>query len=300
MSEIQHIAGNFYFLPGVVQIGVLVAGGNAIAIDTGVDESAARKLLKALEAANLRLAAIVNTHSHADHCGGNAFLKKRTGVPIHAPPIEAVYIEHPVLEPSYFFGAVPFKEVAGKWLMAASSAVDHILGERVVIAGIEFECVPLPGHSIAQIGIATHEVLWCADALMSEEILEKYKLMYVYDPDVHRQTLERMRGMGKRFTVGAHFPPMADPLPLIEANLKNLDECEAAVADAVDGPVTTEEVVARVCQRFGLNLTPELYLLNASAVKGHLSTLQRHGRVQFAIEGCRPLWRRTSQMTNDK
>ncbi len=300
MSELLHIAGNFYYLPGVVQIGVLAAAGNGIAIDTGVDESAARRLLKALEASNLRLAAIVNTHSHADHCGGNAFLKKRTGVPIYAPPIEAAFIQYPVLEPSYFFGAVPFKEVAGKWLMAAPSSVDHILGERGSIAAIEFECVLLPGHSIGQIGIATPEVLWCADALMSEEILEKYKLLYVYDPEAHRQTLERLKRMRKAWTVGAHFLPLADPSPLIEANLKNLDEAEAAVLDAVDGPVTTEEVVARICQRFGLSLTPELYLLNASAVKGHLSTLRRRGQVGFAIEGCRPLWRRKLQMTDDK
>jgi len=292
MGDLQHIAGNFYYLPGVVQIGVLVAGGDGIAIDTGVDESAARKLLKALEASNLRLAAIVNTHSHADHCGGNAFLKKRTGVPIYAPPIEAAFIQHPILEPSYFFGAVPFKEVAGKWLMAEPSAVDHLLGEKAAIAGIEFECVSLLGHSIGQIGIATPEVLWCADALMSEEILEKYKLMYVYDPEKHRQTLEKLKGMRRPWTVGAHFLPMADPLPLIEANLKNLAAAEAAVAEAVDGPVTTEEVVARVCQRFGLTLGPELYLLNSSGVKGHLSVLQRRGRVHFAIEGSRPIWRR--------
>jgi glyoxylase-like metal-dependent hydrolase (beta-lactamase superfamily II) len=300
VSDLQHIAGSISYLPGVVQIGVLVADGKAIAIDTGLDETAARKLLKVLEGASLRLIAIVNTHSHADHCGGNAFLKKRTGVPIYAPPIEAAFIQHPVLEPSYFFGAVPFREVAGKWLMAAPSPVDHILGERATIEGIAFECVPLPGHSIGQIGIATPDVLWCADALMSEEILEKYRLMYVYDPEAHRQTLERLKGMRKAWTVGAHFPPLTDPLSVIEANLKNLDEAEAAVIDAVDGPVTTEEVVARVCQRFGLTLTPELYLLNASAVKGHLSTLQRRRRVQFTIEGCRPLWRRTTRMTNDR
>ena len=135
-------------------------------------------------------------------------------------------------------------------------------------------------------------MLWCADALMSTEILEKYKLMYVYDPDAHRPTLERMEGMAKAYTVGAHFPPLADSGPLIAANLKNLGECEAAVLEAMDGPATTEDVVARVCRRLGVNLTPELYLLNASAVKGHLSALQRRGRVQFGIEEYRPVWRK--------
>lgn len=291
-AELQPIAGAFHYLPGVVQIGVLVSGGQAIAIDTGLDEGAGRKLLRALEGAGLRLAAIVNTHSHADHCGGNAFLKKRTGAPIYAPPIEAVFIEHPVLEPSYFFGAVPFSDVAGRWLMAAPSTVDHLLGPRATIAGVEFDCLPLPGHSIAQIGIATPDVLWCADALMSQEILEKYRLMYVYDPAAHRETLEKLKGIRRPYTAGAHFPPLADPLPLIEANLTNLEESGGAVLEALDGGGTTEEIVARVCRRFGLHLTPELYLLNASAVKGHLSTLRRRGQVRFSIEEHRPVWRR--------
>lgn len=293
MTELIHIAGNVYYLPGVVQIGVLAADGEAIAIDTGLDDGAARRLLKSLEAAGLRLTAIVNTHSHADHCGGNAFLKRRTGVPIYAPPTEAAFIQQPVLEPSYFFGAAPFRDVAGRWLMAPPSPVDHLLGERARIAGVEFECVPLPGHSIGQIGVATPEVLWCADALMSEEILEKYKLMYVYDPETHRRTLEEMRRAPRALTAGAHFPPRTDPMPLIEANLRNLDDTEAAILEALDGPVTTEEVVARVCRGLGLTLTAELYLLNASAVKGHLSALHRRGRVRFCVEDYRPVWRRT-------
>ena len=45
-------------------------------IDTGLDNSAARNILKELEEAGPTPTVIVNTHSHADHIGGNHFIQK--------------------------------------------------------------------------------------------------------------------------------------------------------------------------------------------------------------------------------
>ncbi len=107
--DFVRIAGPAHYLPGRVNIGVLVGEGQAALIDTGLDEGAARKAVQAVEQAGLRLAAVINTHAHADHCGGNAFVRKRTNAPIYAPPVEAALIEHTGFEPFYLFGAAPFK-----------------------------------------------------------------------------------------------------------------------------------------------------------------------------------------------
>lgn len=72
--------------------------------------------------------AIVNTHSHADHCGGNRYIKERTGATIYASEIESAIIQYPLLEPLYLFsGASPLRDLRNKFLMAQSSSVDHVI-----------------------------------------------------------------------------------------------------------------------------------------------------------------------------
>src|SRR5262249_14386695 len=152
MSLLQPIAGRAHYIPGSNNLGVVVTGdGGAIAIDTGLDKDTGRLIRKALDAARLTLRAIVNTHHHADHIGGNDYLARNVaGLTIYAPRLEAALIEHPVLEPIYLnMGAAPLGALRNKWLMAKGTPVDRIVdGERFVVAGVEFEVIALPGHSI--------------------------------------------------------------------------------------------------------------------------------------------------------
>jgi glyoxylase-like metal-dependent hydrolase (beta-lactamase superfamily II) len=71
---LERIAGPAHYVAGRVNIGVIVGDGRAAFVDSGLDESTARKAAQAVEQAGLILTAILNTHAHADHCGGNAFL----------------------------------------------------------------------------------------------------------------------------------------------------------------------------------------------------------------------------------
>jgi len=95
-------------------MGVVEAEGGAILIDSGIDDDTARRALKLLE--GLEVKVIINTHAHADHCGGNAFIKKRTGAQIFAPEIEGCFIAHPFLEPSFLCSASPLAEMRNKFL----------------------------------------------------------------------------------------------------------------------------------------------------------------------------------------
>lgn len=205
--------------------------------------------MQALEQAHLRLAAVINPHAHADHCGGNAFVRKRIGAPIYAPPVEAALIQHTEFEPFFLFGAAPFKAIDSKWFHAAPTPVAHIL--------------------------------------------ERYPIQYCYDVLAHRATLERLAGLRRDWYVGAHFPPTQDLTPLFDANRANLDRTAAAVLEALQPTASTEEVVRSVAESLGVPpMDPAAYLLNAAAVKAHLSAHVHEGRVTFEIQDQRPVWRR--------
>ena len=64
-------------------------GGDAVVVDTGAPM---RPIIAALERHRLRLAAILCTHRHGDHTGGNDELAGRTGAPVYALRPEVPYV----------------------------------------------------------------------------------------------------------------------------------------------------------------------------------------------------------------
>jgi glyoxylase-like metal-dependent hydrolase (beta-lactamase superfamily II) len=293
--KLEQIAGPAHYVAGRVNIGVVVGEGQAALIDSGLDESSARKALQAVEQAGLRTIALINTHAHADHCGGNAFVRKRTGAAVYAPPIEASLIQHTEIEPFYLFGAAPFPAIDSKWFHAAPSQVDHTLGSTLSICGLELEILPAAGHSINQVGVLTPDVAYLGDTLMGPALLERYPIQYCYDVPAHRATLERLVSLQQSWYVGAHFPPTQDLEGLLAANRRNLERTAEAVLNTISSSATTEDVIARAAEALGvLSMDASTYLLNAAAVKAHLSAHVHEGRVEFEIRDRRPFWRRLS------
>lgn len=90
-------------------------------IDSGSDKDAGRKVRQHLDANGWKLTAIYNTHSNADHIGGNQYLQKQTGCPIYAPGMEQYITCRTVLEPSLLYGGCPPKALRNKFLMAQES-----------------------------------------------------------------------------------------------------------------------------------------------------------------------------------
>jgi len=290
---LEQIVGPAHYVSGRVNIGVIVGDGQAAFIDSGLDEGAARKAVQAVEQAGLRGVALINTHAHADHCGGNAFLKKRTGATVYAPAVEAAFIQHTEIETFYLFGAAPFPAIDSKWFHAAPSSVDQILGTTLSVCGMVLEIIPTPGHSINQVAVLTADAAFLGDAVVAPALLERYPIQYCYDVHAHRATLERLAGLRKAWYVGAHFPPTQDLEGLVAANRRNLERTADAVLSAVAPASTTEDVIAGATEALGvLSMDASAYLLNAAAIKAHLSAHARDGRLIFDIHDRRPLWRR--------
>lgn len=109
---------------------------DALVIDPGLEPDA---ILDFLGEQGLRPAAILNTHGHADHIGGNAALK--TAFP-HAPLLIGVN-DAPLLTDADANLSAPFG------MPIVSPPADGLLREGDVVehAGIRLEVLDVPGHS---------------------------------------------------------------------------------------------------------------------------------------------------------
>ena len=192
MYELVQIAENSYYIQSPAKIGLLKLNDTDVClIDSGNDKEAGRKVRQILDANKWSLTAIYNTHSNADHIGGNQYLQKQTGCKIYAPGIECDFTRHPVLEPSFLYGGLPPKDLKHKFLMAQESDVEY-LTDATLPEG--FQLIHLPGHFFDMVGFRNADnVVYLADCLSSKETLEKYKIGFIYDVAAYLNTLEMVK-----------------------------------------------------------------------------------------------------------
>jgi glyoxylase-like metal-dependent hydrolase (beta-lactamase superfamily II) len=285
------------YLPGAQNIGIIPTDRDrgAIVIDTGLTRDTGKAILKALDAAGLRPAAILNTHAHADHFGGNAFLVEKTGVPVYAPVYEEAFLRYPRLEAvGLFAGAAPIGALQGRFLLAPAAPIDHIVTPGPLrIDGVALEAVPLPGHSAGQTGYLVRDVLFSGDLVMPPTVLDKYGIVYCHDVAAHLESLERMPAVAATWHLPGHHPPTRDLAPLVAANRDRFRDTLAQIRRLLaQGPMEAGAIQAELCGHYNINITTtEGFFLLQPTIYAHLSCLAGQGEVEFAVVEGRGLWR---------
>jgi glyoxylase-like metal-dependent hydrolase (beta-lactamase superfamily II) len=280
-----------WLLPTGVNAGLWEDRAGAVLIDSGGDKESGRQIRQVLEQRGWSLRLIVNTHSNADHVGGNAYLQKQTGCRIAATRLEAAFITDPLLEPSFLWGAAPFRELRGKFLQAAPSTVDLELPDSGPVPGTELEALPLPGHFLQMIGVRTPDgVLFAGDALFGEEILAKHPVFFLYDVAAHLQTLESLRAQAAEWIVPGHGRPVREAGPLVAANRAALERTAEAIRSFCARPAAFEDILAELCRAFAIQLNASQYVLVGGTLRAYLAWLADRGTLAPGFEGGRMLW----------
>ena len=106
-----------------------------------VDPGEAKPVLSFLHQKNLKLIAILNTHHHNDHVGGNLALLQQFPVPVYGPGSESI------------------------------STVTHCLkeGDSVYLAELSLglSILDIPGHTVGHIAYYGANLLFCGDTLFA-------------------------------------------------------------------------------------------------------------------------------------
>ncbi len=270
------------------KIGVYLPGGSeAWLFDAGSDKDAGKKVLKTAEQNGWSVKGIINTHSHADHSGGNRVIQDRTGCAVLASKTEAAFINNPILEPAYLFGAFPPKELRHKFLLAQESKCEELTALNLP-QGLEI--IPLEGHFFGMIGLlAPDGTAFIADSVASAETLEKYRLSFLYDVEAYLDTLTRLENIEAKLFVPSHAAPVADVRELTEINRRSVLENAETIENLCQGEII-ENILKQLFDAFSLTLNFEQYALVGSTLRSYLAWLSDKGRVEARIEDNRLLW----------
>lgn len=290
MYELIQVAENTYYIDCPAKIGVYKQPDDSVwLIDTGNDKEAGRKINKLLDAQGWTLAGIINTHSNADHCGGNQFLQKRRNCPIYSTPMENIVIANPILESSFLYGAYPPKQLRNKFLMAQDSNASD-LSAAALPEGMEV--IPLPGHFWDMIGIKTPDnVYFLADCMFGENIIEKYHISFVYDVKAYIETIQKVCKLEGKLFIPAHAQPTEDIKPLAQTNLNKVCEILEQLIQICQTPLSFEEILKRIFDTFSLTMDMAQYVLVGSTIRSYLSYLADHGFLEIEIKDNMVLWK---------
>ncbi len=222
------------------------------------------------------LAAIVNTHCHSDHMGGNAAIAQRYDCPIYIPQGEAAPVE------AWDTKAL-LLDYAGQH--AERFTPDFLLppGHSRVWGDLDWALIAAPGHDNGALMFynAEHGILISGDALW------KYGFGFVMPREVDptalpaaRATLDRIAALDVRVLIPGHGEPFTDVEGALERAYKRLETFER-------DPEHLARHALKVIFAFVLLDRQRMAVADAAAVRGgnrHLPRFQR--AVPEAHAGC--------------
>ncbi len=299
MSALVFLSERVAYLPGTNNLGVIVAPDkHAIAVDTGIDKEAARVLRRACEAVGLTLAAVVSTHHHADHVGGNDYLVRNIpGLQVFAPLREAAFIEDPYLEPMYLSsGATPLVALRNKFVMATPSPVhQRFESGSLSVRDIPLTIVDIPGHSLAQVAVVIDDVCFAADGFFGDRVLTKYGVPYAHDVAAQCASFGVLTSLSVTHWIPGHGDAVkrTELEQTIAANQAAITHSRALILTAIQTPKTLPAVVATVQAVLAMpSASLAQYAVFASGIAAYLNWLVADGAAVAELSAEGLVWRR--------
>ena len=291
MYELIQLTEHDYYFDCPAKVGLVrTEDQKVVLIDSGNDKDAGKKVLRVLLEKGWELSAILNTHSHADHTGGNRFLQEKTGCRIFAAGPERAVASCPVLEPASLYGGFPFHDLRNKFLMAQESRVEELTPD-VLPEGMKM--LDLPGHCFAMKGFLTKDgTAYLADCVSSEETLTKYGIGYMWDVKAELETFEKLLTLEAARYVPSHAGVTEDIRPLSVQNRDAVLSLLSLITELLKEPLGFEELLAKIFESYHLVMNTQQYMLIGSTIRSCLAYLLEEGALAVSFSENHMLWQK--------
>ena len=286
--ELVQVGKNTFYLDNPTNIGIyLVNNKDVYLIDSGNNKDAGKKILKIINEHNWQVLGIINTHSHADHIGGNNVIQNRTNCAIFSSEIENSFISNTILEPSILYGGYPFNSLLNKTLMAKESS-SILIDDNIRNT---FDVIELPGHSYNMIGLKTKDnIYFLGDCLFSKETINKYHIFYICNVKEFLNTLDKLNNLDGDLYILSHCKPVSDLDSLIKVNRDKVVEIINKIYNLCSNKITFEDILQKIFTDYNINMNENQYFLIGSTIKAYLTYLYDEGKISYTFLENKMYW----------
>ena len=289
MFELIKVSDHCYYIESPSKVGIYRQNDTDVyLIDSGSDKNSAKKTLKICDEQGWTIKGIINTHAHADHIGGNAYIQDKTGCDIFCSTIDRPFIEHTIINPLHIYGGYIPQEMEHKFFLAKPSVTKDISSADFPT---QLKTYDISGHSLGMIAILTPDnVAFVGDIVSSEEIIKKYGITYLLDIKKHLESLDFVENMSADKFIMSHVETVSDIKPLIKLNRDKVYEICDVILSFAKEPVTFENLLQKLFYHYELRMSIRQHSLVGSTVRSYLSYLKNEGKIDVVIEDNLILW----------
>ena len=290
MFELVKVTDHCYYIESPSKVGIYKRNDNDVyLIDSGSDKNSAKKTLKICSEQNWNIKGIINTHAHADHIGGNAYIQEKTGCDIFCSTIDRPFIEHTIINPLHIYGGYIPQEMEHKFFLAKPSVTKDISSSDFPS---ELKTNDISGHSLGMIATVTPDnIAFVGDIVSSEEIIKKYGITYLLDIKKHLESLTFVENMSADKFIMSHVETVSNIKPLIKLNRDKVFEICDRILELIKEPLTFETLLQKLFYHYELRMSIRQHSLVGSTVRSYLSYLKNEGKVDVIIDDNLILWK---------
>ncbi|MBR2715753.1 MAG: MBL fold metallo-hydrolase [Ruminococcus sp.] len=290
MYELVKVSEKCYYIESPSKVGIYKQNENDVyLIDSGSDKNSAKKTLKICNENGFNIKGIINTHAHADHIGGNAYIKQKTGCDIFCSSIDRPFLEFPIINPLHIYGGYIPKEMEHKFFLAEKSVTKDISSPHFPK---ELKTFDISGHSLGMIAIVTDDnIAFVGDIVSSEDIIKKYGITYLLDIKKHLESLDFVYNMHADKFIMSHVMTVDDIKPLININRDKIFEICDLILSLLKEPLTFEVLLKKLFYHYELKMSIKQHSLVGSTVRSYLSYLKNEGKIDAIIDDNMIYWK---------
>ncbi len=246
-----------------------------------------QELFRTLEQEQVKVSAVIISHLHYDHAGNVRALKERFGTRVVMTAFDAGAARSPLTLKSIFYSSTT-QEIQQYYAGMCCRADQIILPEQkdVVVEGVQFELLQLPGHAASQIGIVTpDQVAYLADSMFYGPMLSMDAIVYHLNWELTGRTADGLRSLSYPVCVLAHGGVFRDLCSLIEENRIYAEQLFEKFREVLPDDFTLQECIQCCEFSFGMSASSRMKAyMEERSIRSVLECFQERGEIKTQVK----------------